>query len=376
VTCGWGWGRSIAAWLLLGVSLIAQTQRFFQSPYTLDQMKGKQAVIETSMGTVVVQLLPEAAPNHVGHFMKLAADGSYAGTTIHRVIRYGIVQGGDPLSKDPSKAALYGTGGLGELKAEINTEKHTAGAVSAVLRPGQRDSAGAQFFICASDQPSLDGQYTVFGRVVEGLDIVQQISAVQADAEGHPAARIAIKSVTIRDTPPPQVDPLEHATAAELAKYRAVLETTKGRIELDFIPDKAPETVRNFLRLASAGVFDGVGVHRVVPNFVIQTGALAYRAPLTPAQQKLVHNLPAEFNDTMHVPGVVSMAHGEDPASATTSFFICIGECRGLDGKYAAFARVVSGMDVVKAIAESPVDGETPKDKITVTKVIVQRIGS
>ena len=360
--------------LLLSVSsLTAQTPRFFQSPYTLDQMKGKQAVIDTSMGTIVFQLLPEVAPNHVGHFMKLASDGSYAGTTIHRVIKYGIVQGGDPLSKDPSKSALYGTGGLGELKAEINSEKHTAGAVSAVLRPGQRDSAGAQFFICASDQPTLDGQYTVFGRVVEGLDIVQQISAVQADAEGHPATRIVIKSVTIRNTPPPPVDPFEHATAADLAKYRAVLETTKGKIELDFIPDKAPETVRNFLQLASAGVFDGVGVHRVVQNFVIQTGALAYRPPLTPAQQKLVHNLTAEFNDTPHVPGVVSMAHGEDPNSATTSFFICIGECRGLDGKYTAFARVINGMDVVKAIAETPVDGETPREKITVTKVTVQR---
>src|SRR5690349_4767862 len=198
--------------LLLSVSsLIAQTPRFFQSPYTLDQMKGKQAVVETSMGTIVFQLLTDVAPNHVGHFMKLAGDGSYAGTTIHRVIRYGIIQGGDPLSKDPSKAALYGTGGLGELKAEINSEKHTAGAVSAVLRPGQRDSAGAQFFICASDQPPLDGQYTVFGRVVEGLDIVQQISAVPADAEGHPASRIVIKSVTIRNTPPPPVDPFAQA---------------------------------------------------------------------------------------------------------------------------------------------------------------------
>ena len=120
--------RVIAILLLSVSSLIAQTPRFFQSPYTLDQMKGKQAVVETSMGTIVFQLLPEVAPNHVGHFMKLAADGSYAGTTIHRVIKYGIIQGGDPLSKDPAKSALYGTGGLGELKAAISSEKHTAGA--------------------------------------------------------------------------------------------------------------------------------------------------------------------------------------------------------------------------------------------------------
>ena len=102
------------------------------------------------------------------------------------MIRYGIIQGGDPLSKDPAKAAQYGTGGLNELKAEPNPEKHTTGAVSAVLTPGNPDSAGAQFFVCATDQPTLDGQYTVFGRVVEGIEIVQQISAVEADAERHP----------------------------------------------------------------------------------------------------------------------------------------------------------------------------------------------
>ena len=137
-------------------------------------------------GTFVIQLLPEAAPNHVGHFMKLARDGAYSGTIFHRVIRYGIIQGGDPWSKDPARAADYGKGGLNELKAEISPEKHTAGAVAAVLTPGNRDSAGAQFFICATDQPTLDGQYTVFGRVVEGLEVVQQITAAEADANGAP----------------------------------------------------------------------------------------------------------------------------------------------------------------------------------------------
>ena len=114
----------------------SSAQKFFQSPYSLDDMRDKQAVVTTDAGTFVIQLLPEAAPNHVAHFMKLARDGSYNGTIFHRVIRYGIIQGGDPLSVDPSKTALYGTGGLGELKAEINSEKHTAGAVSAVLAPG------------------------------------------------------------------------------------------------------------------------------------------------------------------------------------------------------------------------------------------------
>ena len=110
--------------------------------------------------------------------------GAYNGTTFHRVIRLGIIQGGDPLSKDPAKAKLYGTGGLGVLKAEIGGEPQTRGAVAAVLQPGKPDSGGAQFFVCVTDQPSLTGKYTVFGRVSEGMDVVQKISETPAGADG------------------------------------------------------------------------------------------------------------------------------------------------------------------------------------------------
>jgi cyclophilin family peptidyl-prolyl cis-trans isomerase len=361
----------VLLFMLLALIQVARPA-FFTSPYPIDQMSNKQAVVETSAGTFVIQLLPEAAPNHVGHFLKLARDGAYTGTIFHRVIRYGIIQGGDPLSKDPARAAEYGRGGLNELKAEITAEKLTAGAVAGVLTPGNRDSAGAQFFICATDQPALDGQYTVFGRVVEGLEIVQQISAVEADAHGMPKSRVAITSVTIRDAPPPKVEPFVSDTATQLGSYRATLETTKGSIELEMLADRAPETVRNFLRLADSGAYDGVAVHRVVPNFVIQTGALGYRsAPLTAAQQKLVHNLQPEFSDTPNVPGIVSMARGDDPASASTSFFICVGECHSLDGKYTVFARVTGGMDVLNAIANTPVDGETPREAVGVRRVTI-----
>jgi peptidylprolyl isomerase len=333
----------------------------------------KQAVVETSMGTFVIDLLPDAAPNHVAYFMKLAREGAYVKTLFHRVIRYGLIQGGDPLSRDPAKVELYGSGGLNVLKPEINKEPMTIGAVAAVLVPNRPDSGGAQFFVCANDQVALQGQFTVFGRVSEGIEVVQAISAVEADARLRPVSRVEIKAVTIRDPPPPARDPFADATPTELAAYTVALETPKGRIELAVLPDKAPETVRQFLRLAAAGVYDGVGIHRVVPGFVIQTGALAHRAPLSPAQQKLVRNLQPEFTDTPNLPGIVSMARGDDPASATTSFFICVGECRALKGQYTVFARVVAGMDVVNAIAEMPVDGETPKEPVVVTKAIVHR---
>lgn len=346
-----------------------QKPAFFTTPYSLEEMRDKQAVLETSMGRIVLQLLPEAAPNHVGFFMKQARDGAYAGTAFHRVIRYGIIQGGDPVSRDPAKAALYGSGGLNQLRFEANTEKQTAGAVSAALAGADRDSGGAQFFIAASDQPGLDGQYTIFARVVDGFEVVQAISAVEASASGLPRVRVTIDAVTIRDTPP---EPFVSATVAEMAAQRVVVETTMGSFELSMMPEKAPETVRAFLRMAHAGVYDGIRVHRVAPNFVIQTGALAYRSqPLRVAQQRLVGNLPPEFTDTPNLPGIVSMARGEDPNSGSTSFFICIGECRALDGKYTVFARVAAGDATVKAIAATPVDGETPRTPIEVTRVRV-----
>lgn len=343
---------------------------YFTAPYSLPEMQGKQAVVETSAGTFVMALLPESAPNHVGFFMSQAREGAYTGTAFHRVIRYGMIQGGDPLSKDPAKVADYGTGGLNRLRAEAKTERATAGAVAAVLVPGQADSAGSQFFICASDQPGIDGQYTIFARVVEGIEVVQQISAVEADADGRPRTRVTINSVTIRDTPP---EPFVNDTPADLAAYRAIVETTMGNIELEMLPDKAPATVRAFLRMSHAGVYDGIKVHRVASNFVIQTGALAYRdAPLLARQQQLVGNLPPEFTDTPNVPGIVSMARGADPSSGSTSFFICIGGCRALDNQYTVFARVVGGSDVVAAMAAVPVDGETPRAPITMTRIRVE----
>ena len=145
----------------------------FENPYSPDEIRNKQAVIETAAGTIVLDLLGEQAPNHVALFIKTAREGGYDGTLFHRVIKHGIIQGGDPLSKDPAARERYGTGGLNRLKPEPNPEKHTRGAVSAVLVPNKPDSAGTQFFICIADQPALDGQYTVFARVVDGILVAQ-----------------------------------------------------------------------------------------------------------------------------------------------------------------------------------------------------------
>jgi peptidyl-prolyl cis-trans isomerase B (cyclophilin B) len=338
------------------------------------QAPARQAVVETSAGTFVIDLAPEDAPNQVAYFVKQAQDGAYEGTIFHRMVKFGMVQGGDPLSRDPSKRAAYGSGGLNMVKAEPRAAKMTRGSVAAVLVPGRPDSAGAQFFIVVVDQPGLAAQYTVFGHVSDGLEVVQQISETPVDDKGLATERIEIKHVTIRATPPPTPEPFSTESVQELAGYRAVLDTSAGQITIELFPDRAPTHVRQFLRLAQAGVYDGTAFHRVVPGFVIQSGSLASRAaPLTEKQRALVHNLQPEFNDTRHVKGIVSMARGDDPASATTSFFICTGTSAALDGQYTAFGRVVDGLGVVEAIEASPRNGEAPIARIELKGVRVQR---
>lgn len=346
----------------------------FVNPYTPEEIRGKQAVLDTAQGTIVMDLLGEQAPNHVALFIKTARDGGYDGTTFHRVIRNGIIQGGDPLSRDPAAKDRYGSGGLNQLKPEINAEKHTRGAVSAVLVPNRPDSAGTQFFICIADQPALDGQYTVFARVVDGINVAQKLSEVTADDKGAPAERLIVTHVTIRDKPAATPDPFTTESVEELSHYRAVLETSAGNITVSFTPDKAPEHVRNFLRLASLGVYDGMTFHRVLKGFVVQTGFLPSRGePLNEAQERAVRPLKAEFNEQIHERGTLSMARTDDPDSATSSFFIVTARATILDGKYTVFGKVESGLDVVEKIENVAVNGETPIEKVELKRVTVQK---
>ncbi len=155
------------------------------------------ALVETPKGSFVIRLLPELAPQHVKHFVKTARAGGYDGTTFHRVIMGGIIQGGDPLSKDPAKTALYGTGGLGLLKAEFSQRPFARGVVAAARKPSSRDSGGSQFFVVLREQPSLLGQYTIFGEVVEGMEVVDQLSLTPVDGD-KAKERVEMK-VRIRD---------------------------------------------------------------------------------------------------------------------------------------------------------------------------------
>jgi cyclophilin family peptidyl-prolyl cis-trans isomerase len=167
---------------------------------------GTQAVVETDLGSFTIRLLPDIAPRHARFFVKTADTSGFDGTTFHRIIAGGIIQGGDPLSKDPAQKALYGTGGLSRqppwrLPSEFSERPMTRGSVAAVLLPGKPDSAGTQFFICLGDQPSLTGKYTIFGEVVEGMDVVDKIG--QTPVEGDKAStRVVIKKVSVHPPAP------------------------------------------------------------------------------------------------------------------------------------------------------------------------------
>ena len=341
-----------------------------------DELRGLQAVLETSMGNIILQFYPEKAPNHVKYFAGLVKSGFYDGTTFHRVILRGIIQGGDPLSKDPAKRGLYGSGGLKKLKPEFNDTPHKRGTVSAVLLPGDPNSAGSQFFICVSDQPQLDRQYTAWGYVVEGMEVVDKISAVAADSNQLARERVEIKKASLRPIPPPVPIPFSETSKEELKSFRVNLETSLGNILIELSPDVAPETCRNFLKLSKVGLFDGTTWHRVVPGFVVQGGDLSTRATPISAEQmsKYVKNLQPEFSEVKHVKGAVSMARGDALDSASTSFFICLADAPSLDGKYTAFGRVIEGIEVVDKIAAVPLDGEKPKEPIELIRAVVEEV--
>jgi peptidyl-prolyl cis-trans isomerase B (cyclophilin B) len=160
------------------------------------------AVIKTSEGEMVVQFWTDAAPNTIDNFKKLARQDFYNGTIFHRIIKGFMIQGGDPNSKDPTKENSYGEGGPGyQIKAEFNDHPHARGVLS-MARASDPDSAGSQFFICLAPIHRLDHQYTTFGKLIKGDDVLDKIgnTPVERNAQGEtskPTKRVVIESVKI-----------------------------------------------------------------------------------------------------------------------------------------------------------------------------------
>jgi len=158
---------------------------------TIDAKKNYTAQIETTLGKIQVELYPKDAPGHVNSFAFLAKEGFYAGAIFHRVIPGFMIQGGDPTGT--------GMGGPGyQLKAEFNSRKHVRGVLS-MARSSDPHSAGSQFFIMHADSPHLDGQYTAFGKVTSGLEVVDKIAGLPKGPNDRPVNPPAIVSVTITE---------------------------------------------------------------------------------------------------------------------------------------------------------------------------------
>jgi cyclophilin family peptidyl-prolyl cis-trans isomerase len=331
-----------------------------------------EALVSTDIGAFRFEFASDQAPKHVQQFLTLARQGYYDGSAFFRVVANGIIQGGDPLLKDPKTARnLWGSGGLNLLGSEIGSLKHERGVVSAARIPNKPASDGAQFFVCLFPQPTLDGQFSPFGRVTEGIDVVERISQAPVLGDGLTETPVRILKVTIEKK---KVEPFLTATPDEMRKT-VTLKTTLGSIQIKMEPDWAPNHVRNFLKLVSTGWYNGTAFHRLVKDFVVQGGMGNTRSgnAAHPAD-RWVRPLKGEFRaDIKHVRGIVSMARTDDPDSATTSFFLMLGAAPNLDGQYSAFGRVVSGMEVLDAFEKEEVDGETPKRRLELIEATIDK---
>jgi peptidyl-prolyl cis-trans isomerase B (cyclophilin B) len=155
------------------------------------------AVIKTSEGEMVAEFWPDVAPKTVENFKKLAKSGFYDGTAFHRVIKGFMIQGGDPLTKDESKQSRWGTGDPGyKIDAEFNKKSHERGVLS-MARSQDPNSAGSQFFICHGSPKFLDGQYTAFGKLIKGDDVLEKIATTKTLPGDRPEKRMNVESIKI-----------------------------------------------------------------------------------------------------------------------------------------------------------------------------------
>ena len=155
------------------------------------------AILTTSAGEMILEFWPEVAPGHVENFKNLAKKGFYDGTCFHRVIRDFMIQGGDPLTKDASREDEWGTGGPGyQIKAEFNDKPHVRGVLS-MARSQNPNSAGSQFFICHGDPRFLDRQYTAFGKLIKGDDVLEEIASTPTRPGDRPVTKQTLISVKV-----------------------------------------------------------------------------------------------------------------------------------------------------------------------------------
>ena len=345
------------------------------------------AEIELESGeVVVVDLMETLAPEHVNNFVFLVNEGFYDGLSFHEVLPGLRAHAGDPTAGDPDADFPDDAGYL--LPDEpMSGEAGDALALDSegivAMRRSEHGASSSQFFITLSDQGSeTDEASTAFGRVTSGIVALHgfkprdpsriptpppgpKIVAIRITEDGAVATTVgaSIDPPAAEDAPPPIPD-LSLTWVAPPAfaledgvDYRATIEMVGGgTIEIDLYEDLAPGHVNNFVFLAREGFYDAVTFHRIIYGFMAQGGDPTGSGTGGPG-----YLLDAEFNDTRHVRGVVSMARSADPNSAGSQFFIVFDDAPHLDGQYTAFGEVTSGMAVVAAFPErDPADPSEP----------------
>jgi peptidyl-prolyl cis-trans isomerase B (cyclophilin B) len=191
--------KSILINLLAAILAVASVNAEEQKPMN---SANEVAVIKTSEGEMIAEFWSDVAPNTVENFKKLARSGFYDGTAFHRIVKGFMIQGGDPLTKDPAKESRYGTGDPGyKIKAEFNDRSHERGVLS-MARSSDPDSAGSQFFICLANVSRLDHQYTTFGKIIKGDDVLGKIGDTEvtmsdSGERSKPTKRVTVESIKI-----------------------------------------------------------------------------------------------------------------------------------------------------------------------------------
>ena len=193
---------ALAAALLCGLAVSAEDKaptKTDKKETPVSNTTNEVAVIKTVAGDMVIEFWPDVAPKTVENFKTLAKKGFYDGTAFHRIIKGFMVQGGDPLTKDDTKQNRWGTGDPGyKIKAEFNERSHKRGVIS-MARAQDPDSAGSQFFICHGDPSFLDRQYTAFGKLIQGDDVLEKLATTKVGSQDRPDKRQGVESIQIVD---------------------------------------------------------------------------------------------------------------------------------------------------------------------------------
>lgn len=314
---------------------------------------------------IVMMLDREAAPRNIKAFLKLVKSGFYTGKTFYRSVPGQFVLGGD--REDTS-----GTHVTGEFNSNgiANPISLLRGVVVMSRKSDDFNSATSQFFICTGDMTEYDGTFSAMGYVIRGMETVDKISAAldaAAPASGktvEEADRIRIRAVTEIDEP------------ADRYAYVEMKVRDLGTVTLELDRKAAPQTVENFLTLASSGFYDGLTFHRVIRGFMVQGGDPDHNGTGgSPTEIRGEFASNGWYNPISHQRGVISMARAPAKNSASSQFFICATDASAsLDGDYAAFGRVTSGIEVVDKIVDYADEWEPVREDGKITEYVFQPV--